>query len=196
MYKTLNIEIVGTGPMLMHNGQTADPLNKYARMMKEISGKRNKTEADFLEMARIEFAAGLYANADGPVLPARSLEATIIEGARKSKLGKLALAGVIVERHAQLEYDGPRDTKALFEDDRFRFAVAVRVGTAKVMRTRPIFNEWSAKVDVRYLGDIINERDLLTAIRNAGQLCGIGDWRPRYGRFALREDLPQVMAAE
>ena len=196
MYKTLEVEIVGTAPLLMHNGQTADPLNKFAKMMKEVSGKRNKTEADYLEMARIEYAAGLYVDADGPVLPARLLEATVIEGARKSKLGKLALAGVIVERHARLVYDGPRDTKSLFEDDRFRLSVPVRVGQQKVVRTRPIFTDWSAEVVISYLGDVINERDLRTALRNAGMLCGIGDWRPRYGRFALRSDLPAVMAAE
>jgi post-segregation antitoxin (ccd killing protein) len=26
-------------------------------------------------------------------------------------------------------------------------------------------------------------------VRNAGTLCGVGDWRPRYGRFALASDM-------
>jgi hypothetical protein len=196
MYKTMTIEIVGTAPLIMHNGQTADPLNKFARAMKEVSGKRNKTEADYLEMARIEYAAGLYLNADGPVIPARMLEAAITDGAKKSKLGKLVAAGVMVEKHASLIYDGPREAKALFEDDRFRLAIPVRVGQQKVVRTRPIFPEWGAEIEVSYLADIINPRDLLTAVRNAGMLCGLGDWRPRYGRYVLRQDLPQAMAAE
>jgi hypothetical protein len=46
MYKLLSLTIVGTAPLLMHNGQTADPLNKYAKMLKSVSGKRKKTEAD------------------------------------------------------------------------------------------------------------------------------------------------------
>jgi hypothetical protein len=189
MYTNLKIEIVGISPLIMHNGQTSDPLNKYARAMKEISGKRQKTEADFLEMARIEYIAGLYMDAEGPILPARMLEAVIGDGARKSKNGKLASAGVIVERNSRLDYDGPRDAESLFNDDRFRFAAPVRVGQAKIIRTRPRFDEWSATISVSYLPDIINEHDLKTAIRNAGSLCGLGDWRPRHGRFMLQEDI-------
>ena len=60
MYKSISLMIVGTSPLVMHNGQTADPLNKYAKMLREISAKRRKTEADFIEMARIEFVAALY----------------------------------------------------------------------------------------------------------------------------------------
>jgi hypothetical protein len=180
----------------MHNGQTADPLNKYAKAIKQISGKRKKTEADFEEMARIEYIAGLYMNADGPVISNRLLEAAITEGARKSKLGKLAQAGVVVEKHARLNYNGPRDVDGLLSNDEFRLAVPVKIGQQKIVRTRPIFPEWSANIEVCYLADIINERDLLTAVRNAGALCGLGDWRPRYGRFALRMDLTDSLAAD
>lgn len=194
MYKTLTVEIVGIAPLIMHNGQMADPLNRFAKMFKEVSGKRKKTESDHAEMARIEFHAGLYLGADGePVLPARLLEAAITDGARKSKLGKLALAGVIVEKHARLQYDGPRTASELFEDEGFRFAVPVRVGQQKVIRTRPIFHKWSAEIEVSYLADVIGLRDLMTAIRSAGSLSGLGDWRPRYGRFGLAEDIQQQL---
>ena len=43
MYKVMLLTIIGTAPLVMHNGQTADPLNKYAKMLKAISGKRKKT---------------------------------------------------------------------------------------------------------------------------------------------------------
>lgn len=101
-------------------------------MLKSVSGKRKKTEADHEEMARIEFVAGLYMNEDGPVIPARLLEAAVVEGARKSKLGKKVQAGVIVEKHATLIYDGPRTAKELFKNERFRLAVPVRVGRVRV----------------------------------------------------------------
>lgn len=197
MYKTLNVEVVGIAPLIMHNGQTADPLNKYAKAIKEISGKRKKVEADYEEMARIEFHAGLYMDRDGPILEARVIEATVTAGARKSKSGKSAQAGVIVEQHARLEYDGPRTADALFRDDNFRLVAPVRVGQVKVMRTRPIFPKWSAKLVISYLADVMNERDLVTAVRNAGAFAGFGDWRPRYWRFALAQDvvMPQAQAA-
>lgn len=181
--------------MIMHNGQTADPLNKYSKALKEVSGKRKKTEADYVEMARIEYMAGLYMNSEGPIIPSRLLEAVIIDGARKSKLGKLAQAGVMVEVHARLEYEGPRTGEALFDDETFRLAVPVRIGQQKIIRTRPIFQNWSAEINVQYLADVINERDLMTALRSAGSLSGIGDWRPRYGRFMLQSDIALPMAA-
>jgi hypothetical protein len=179
----------------MHNGQMADPLNKFAKMLKMVSGKRKKTEADYEEMARIEFMASLYMDQNGPVIPARVLEAAVIEGARKSKLGRQAQAGLIVEKHAPLLYDGPRTAKGLFEDEQFRLAVPVRVGQARVMRTRPHFERWSADIELSYCEDIINHADLLGAVRAAGMLVGLCDWRPRYGRFALQQDLARADAA-
>jgi hypothetical protein len=193
MYKTLKARIVGIAPLIMHSGQTADPLNRYAKAIKEISGKRKKTEADYEKMAEIEFKAGLYMGADGPVIPAVMIEATLLVGARKSKNGRLAQAGIIVEKHARLEYDGPRTADALFAKEDFRRSDPVRVGTAKVMRTRPWFQKWSAEIEVLYLADVINERDLIAALKDAGAYAGFGDWRPRYGRFALAADLSAQM---
>ena len=112
-----------------------------------------------------------------------------------SKSGKQAQAGVIVEKHAPLIYDGPRTAKALFENERFRLAVPVRVGQVRVVRTRPYFEHWSAVVELSYLENIMNRADLTHAVRAAGLLVGLGDWRPRYGRFALEQDLPKVGAA-
>jgi len=179
----------------MHNGQTADPLNKFAKAMKEISGKRKKTEADFIELARIEYFAGLYIDKDGPIIPSVMLEAMITKGAAKAKNSKLAEAGVIVDQHGYLEYDGPRTPEELVADDRFRLTVPVRIGQQKVIRTRPIFRQWAADIEIKYLDDIINERDLLTALRAAGTYVGIGDWRPRNGRFALAADMAALKEA-
>lgn len=53
--------------MLMHNGQLADPSNEWARAIKEISGKRAKTAADYEEMARLEWLGSLYLNQHGPI---------------------------------------------------------------------------------------------------------------------------------
>jgi hypothetical protein len=37
--KAYRVTIEGTAPIIMHNGQTADPLNQYAKAIKQISGK-------------------------------------------------------------------------------------------------------------------------------------------------------------
>lgn len=193
MYKTFKTRVVGIAPLIMHNGQTADPLNKYSKRIKEISGKRKKTEADYEKMAEIEFKAGLYMDEDGPIIPGVMIEACLLVGARKSKNGRLAQAGIIVEKNAKLEYDGPRTEEGLVNDENFRRVDPVRVGTSKVMRTRPWFRNWSVELEVLYLADVINERDLISAIRDAGSYAGFGDWRPRYGRFAQETDIAKEM---
>lgn len=172
-------------PMLVHNGQLADPTNVFAKAMKAISGKRAKTDADFEEMARIEFLGGLYMGKAGPVIPPQNVRGMLIRAARKRKEGKQAEAGVFVLDNTQMEYDGPRDADALWEDESFRHRAIVVVGRNRVARTRPIFNEWQAKVKVTFDDELVNERQLDEWFEIAGGIIGLGDWRPQYGRFEV-----------
>jgi hypothetical protein len=58
MLTTLKVQLRGASPMLLHNGRTANPLDKFARQLKAVSKKRNKTDADYEEMAKIEAGQG------------------------------------------------------------------------------------------------------------------------------------------
>jgi len=60
-YSQYEVELSGDS-LIMHNGQTADPLNPFSKAMKEISSKRKKTDTDYEAMANIEYRAGLYLN--------------------------------------------------------------------------------------------------------------------------------------
>jgi hypothetical protein len=184
-YQTLTFRITGAGPVLFHNGQLADPANRFSKAVAEITGKRKKTDADLEEVARREWLGGLYVDKDGPVIPWQMLEAAMIRGAMKEKRGPAAKAGLLVERNSTLEYVGPRDPKELWEDERFRLRVAVKVGTGRVMRTRPHFDEWAASVEVKFLPSLLNARDVRNFLVVAGEQVGIGDWRPRFGRFSV-----------
>ena len=172
-------------PMLFHNGQTADPLNKFAREMKKISGKRKKTDADYEEMARIEFYAALYMGPNGPVLPSKVIDAMIINAAKKNREGPLAKSGAFCKMDAPLEYDGPRAANELWSDERFRHVAIVRIGQARIARTRPVFNEWSAVVEINYEETVINRAQLDAWMHVGGTQIGIGDWRPQHGRFSV-----------
>lgn len=152
--------------------------------MKEISSKRAKTDADFEELARLEFFGGLYLTQDGPVVPAEALTACIIEGAKKERKGKVAATGVFVTEHACLEYDGPRAAEKLWKDERFRHQSLVRIQRNRVLRTRPIFNDWAIVFTAEYEDRVVNSNKALDRwIEVAGREVGLLDWRPRYGRF-------------
>ena len=181
---TLKFRLTSESPLLMHSGQLADPMNGFTKALKKVSGKRMKTEADFEELARIEYLGGLYVGADGePIIPADAIEAMLVEAFKKSKQGKTAKAGVYVTKDAKLQYTGPKTPDTLWSDPKHRFVKAVRVGTAKVMRTRPIFPEWSAEIEVHYLDDVIDKSAVADAVNVAGRLVGLLEWRPKFGRF-------------
>ena len=141
-YQTLTSKIIGVAPLLMHNGQLVDPLNPHSQNIAELANRRNKTEADLREIGRREFFGGLYVMNGEPCIPAEMIEAALVRAAMKAKRGPAAKAGILVENNARLEYEGPHDPHALWEDERFRLRVPVRVGAAKSCgRARDLTNE-------------------------------------------------------
>jgi hypothetical protein len=163
----------------------ADPLNLFAKELKAISSKRVKTEADFAAMALIEWKAGLYLNEEQRlVLPSEVLEASFQNGAKKRKLGKQAQAGLFCYDHAVLKFDGDNlGVKELWERGKNRWTVGVRVGTAKVMRTRPRIDRWEAEFEMCFDDGLFNRAQVEEIAVIAGAQVGIGDWRPKFGRF-------------
>lgn len=185
-WQTLKYQLTSNAPLLMHNGQTADPLNKWAKLLKQTSSKRKKTDADYEEMARIEFMAALYLDANGPIIPAKVIDSLVVNAAKKSRDGMTAKSAAFCLEHAQLDYDGPRTATELWADDSFRFSSLVRVGQARVARMRPIFNNWSAIITLQIEDTLVNPARVDEWMTVAGTQVGVGDWRPQYGRFTAQ----------
>jgi len=186
MYKELEIEIRGLTPTIQHSGQLADPLNQWTKAMREITKKRVKTDADLMELSRLEWMGGLYVDDKGrPCWPGENIEALIRSGAKATKSGKDAQSGLIVDGNPQLIFpDMKKSPEQLWENPEYRFVSGVRVGQSRVMRTRPIFRNWSLKFVVSYNPSIIkSESDLLAWIDHAGAAVGLSDFRPKFGRF-------------
>lgn len=189
MLKEIGFRLTGIAPLIVHNGQLADPLNKWAKLMKAITSKRNKTEADLEEMSKVEFFGGLYLNDSGPCMPDFCLDALMISGAKIFKDGNKAKSGCWAVRHADIEYDGPRDPEEMFADGRFVIRVGAKPpsSSGRVQRTRPIFRDWAMSVAYEYDDTICNEKDIVAWMTNAGAQKGLCDWRPKYGRFTTEK---------
>lgn len=186
--KEIMFHLEGVAPLVMHNIQLANPLNQWSKKLKEISGKRKKTDDDHAEMSKIEWYGGLYVgkNAAGkqvPIIPSEVLLGSFINGGKQSRKGKEFKSGFDVPMDSELIYDGPKDIDKLWADGRFTDVRGVRVQNARIMRTRPIFMKWSADVLVLYRPDVLDEEHVIKAVDDAGSLIGVGDYRPRYGRF-------------
>lgn len=169
----------------MHSGRLADPLSEASKELRRITKKRAKTDVDHEYVAKIEWGGGLWLWNGAPCIPGEAIEACFVAAAKKTKRGVAAKAGILSPTNWPLDYDGPRDINSMWASGDFKLTVGVRVGQARVMRTRPIFRRWSAAIEIEYLDDQMDEREVLDILRTAGRLIGLGDWRPRYGRFVV-----------
>lgn len=177
--------LTGTEPLLMHNARLADPLDPATKALRAVSSKRVKTDDDREEMARLEFIGGLYLDPDvGPYVPGENIERCLVDGGKITKSGRKVTQGVFVKTNINpIAYPGPRDPEGLWADVNFRLVKSVKVTTSRVMRTRPMFRQW--KLDAEGVLDtaVLSLEDLRSIAETAGSRIGLGDYRPRYGRF-------------
>lgn len=187
--KTATYTITGITPLLMHSERLANPFDDLTKELKAITGKRKKTEDDLNEMARIEFLGGLYYDTDAGVhLPGYNILAAIVGGGKIHKLGTAIKRSVIVtEDKVSIAYTGPKTPEKLFASKAFVDMRSVKVGTAKITRCRPKFSDWSATFSVAYDENSIQKSEIDQCLTSAGLMVGLGDYRPRFGRFGVKQ---------
>ncbi|GAA3441048.1 hypothetical protein [Planomonospora venezuelensis] len=179
------ITITGTATLLMHNSRLANPLDPATKALKSVTSKRGKTDENHEEIARLEHAGSLYFDDDiGPYIPADNIWRALFDGAKKSKRGPRIKEGVFITTDVNpLAYDGPRTIDGLWADENFRHIASVKVGTSRTMRCRPQFRNWRCRATGILDTEILDLAELREIADTAGSLIGLGDWRPRYGRF-------------
>jgi hypothetical protein len=196
---TLQVTITGTRPILMHNARLSDPLDPIVRSMKTFNkAPGKKTDDDYAGLASLEYEGGLYLDSDlGPYIPSENIRRCLVEGGKRRKLGKDVERGVevIVAGASLLDvsevnpllYTGPRDLEGLRADANFTFRKSVKVGMSRVMRTRPLFRDWSLDFDLLVDPEVLNRDTVLELLELAGMYVGLGDWRPTFGKFTVEE---------
>lgn len=126
----------------------------------------------------------MYLDPDmGPYIPGENIMRCLVDGAKLTKQGVKVTRGVFIKTDVNaLSYDGPRDVQALWDKGFYNMS-SVKVGTSRVMRCRPEFINWKVQADGLIDPSVLELDDLNGISLNAGQLIGLGDWRPRFGRF-------------
>jgi len=142
--------------------------------------------------------ARMHVDTDGQVvIPAMALKSSLQEAAKylnmripgqgKATYTKHFEAGVLILEDAK--------TGVLAEDVKseklYLHANGVRGSGTRVWRRMPRIDSWEAEVEWHILDPIITEDVFARVLREAGNLIGIGRWRPRnggiYGRYACEE---------
>ena len=143
-------------------------------------------ERDMLEqLSRLEWYGGLYLYEGQPCLPGEVLEAALTQGAKRTKRGRQAQAGIVCRANYPLIYEGPTDLEALWQDPAFRLTVGIRMQRNRVMRTRPCFPKWACEFELQYSSNLLHASQIRDIVQRVGREIGIGDWRPRFGRFEV-----------
>lgn len=185
MLNTIKVKITGIRPLLMHSDKLANPLDPLTKAHKSLTSNRKKTDEDHEAIAKSEWLASLYIDDSGPGLPDHVIEGCLLAGAAYKKLKKHMKSCVeVLTKMAPLEYDGPKTPERLW-DAGFYDARSVVITGKRIMRYRPIFRKWAATFEIAYDPDLVNKDDVIRALEDAGARAGIGDYRPKFGRFTV-----------
>lgn len=190
--KTIKMKWTGIRPLVMHNGLLADPTNPHVVAIKKITAKGSKkmTTADHEERDRLEWIGGLYwsESIGGIAIPSDNLERCIQEGAKKQRLGKDFAAAVFVDSpEVELNHrlrGKPKDQMRV--DPAYTLRKGCKVQLSRIIRIRPMVPPgWSLSIGFEFDETIVNEKDVIEAAVQAGATAGLGDWRPKFGRFTV-----------
>lgn len=189
-FQTVRTTIRGVRPLLMHSAAGADPLSEWAKARKAVSGKKNKTDSDHLELARIDWYSSFYCDdAKKPVILGTMLEACCVAGAKRSKQGQIAKASILINDNPTLVHDHPAGKKATADDfwalPKYRDVRGVMISRSRIMRYRPIFAVWHCTFEAM-LSDL-DASTYKSILETSGRFIGIGDYRPKFGLFEVTE---------
>lgn len=190
------LDLTGLTPLVLNNAQLADPTNDYALKIKHITDKGVRMTAEEREQKEaLQWAGSLYLDDSGRIVfPGRNFIRAFRDVAPAFKLGaNIDRGGVMIpESEILVDYGGPADRKALWENPKYRFRTVVNGNPTrgpkggKVTSMRPIFPDWAMSFTVVVFADILGWDDFLRIVDAAGAQ-GIGNARKLgCGRFTAK----------
>lgn len=190
--KQISYRVNGLDSLLQNNPQMSDPLNKFSKEMKLITGKRKKTDDDIIAMREVELRAKIYwDNTQGIYVPSTWATASI-QGVSwsKAKIKKADIRAAVfaTQPKLKLQYDGMELVKKpidIVNNDVFHNVISMKQGQVRVVKATPKFTGWSFDVSLDYDDSIINERELKDLVEYGAAFGGFGDFRPTYGRATI-----------
>jgi len=191
--------------MLLKNGRTSNPLDPMTRAIKEITGKKTKTDEDYEKLSDLEFEASLYWDDEvGVHFPAENIKAMFYAAAKKIKMGRQTHAILLDHPLAPIVFPNHKNLKKLAADPDMRLVNMVVIQKRKTIRTRAkIPAGWTCTFTLLVDEAFMNLETVEQILEIASIQIGCGDWRPgspspgTYGTFVIEsiEELKGVVAA-
>lgn len=190
--KTIKYKIKGVAPLLMNCAKYVDPLHPKAKELKSYTSKKNKTDDDHREIAKLSWIGSLYFDdKEQVIVPAKALWMSLWNAAKLKKLGVQFKRGVVIK-----EMDLPlifKDSKKKIlelykQTSDYVLSTPKSVSGSKVIRYRPIFKEWALEFTLDYDPGVLNFNEISEMVDNAGKYIGVLEERPMYGKFEVVEE--------
>lgn len=193
--KNLKVTWKGTSPLIMHSCQCVNPLHPISVELKKYTSKKKKTEDDLKKISDLEWESGAYWKESlGLYIPAENVRATLVNGAKEIRKGTDIQKYVdILDLYIPFNYGENLTKQELIDSYEYRDTRPMTVNRAKVMRTRPRFNQWNITFKMRYDETKIDLDVIMMSLKNAGSYIGLCDSNKYgYGRFvAIAEELAE-----
>lgn len=203
--------VEGETALLMNNGDVGcNNLNSIVKLKKSITGKRKKTDDDIATIAILEWYLGLYLDGLHSVttesdvknidkisfngglvtaLPGKLFKSSICVAGTTFKLGSTLKPNLRVSFKCPFDFGDEVDPNYLVNKDMYFDNRPVVVNRARIMKARPIFPKWKANFEVQFFTDKLELSQVRDCIELAGQIVGVGDYRPAkngdFGTFRL-----------
>ena len=178
----VNVTIKGLSPLLQHRYRFSDEIEESA---KKRTGKKDYSQ---------EWKDSLYwDNKLGIIQPAAHIEGAMIKaavnfqipGRRKKTYKDLFKSSVFVTPDC-LPHGLTGSPEKLLEAGKIAIdRRLVRVNNSGVERLRPILKNWALEFTIEIHDEQISRDAVKQILEYAGRSVGIGDYRPRYGRFVI-----------
>jgi len=168
--KQYEIEVTGVAPLLMHRFIVEDHSEGSSKKKKKVYNSKDDAEQ------------ACYRNKEGKIyMPSEWFYAGLVKaGSKQIYEGKKTYKDVF-KSGCIVSPDEIILSPQKYEID----SRAVVIQRARIVRSRPRSEKWSAKFQVQVLEeDLVSAQVLKEALEDAGQ-NGVGDFRPRFGRFMV-----------
>jgi hypothetical protein len=150
--------------------------------LEPVEGLEKKTKEEQAEYSCYRNSVSHELFIPGPALQqALVAAATYSKGKGRGSLQKVVAASVFI-----LDGELNLGTKKYEVDSR---AVVVPATGGRVVRHRPLIQEWQTSFELMYDETMLSEAQIRKVVDNAGSLCGLLDYRPNckgpFGRFII-----------
>jgi len=183
---TVNVTVRGVAALMQHRF----PMPDLGTQNK--GGKRSTGEKDYSQ----EWREYLYTDTNGMIYqPAAHFEGAMVKAAvsfkvkgKRGKSYKDLFSGNVVVTPEQIPHNltAPDELDADADKPLYLDMRPVVVNRSRVVRLRPTFKAgWQLSFSIEVLDDEIPADLLQDVLTLAGKSVGIGDFRPKFGRFMV-----------